>query len=79
MTTELFLGVRLQPNQFQRIKIENFNLNSTVEALKIVAAQRANVQKQSIGKKKFEVIFVVDFWFQSLSIVDLYWMMILLW
>lgn len=45
----LTLGVRLIPNQFQRIKLENVDLGSKVESLKDEAAKQINVQKQGIG------------------------------
>lgn len=49
MATCVTLGVRLLPNQFQRIKVENVDLGSKVELLKDEAAKKINVQKQGIG------------------------------
>lgn len=45
------LGVRLVANKFERIKVDNINLEDKVEALKDEAAKKMNVQKQSIGNK----------------------------
>ncbi|GLV31919.1 hypothetical protein CBL_07678 [Carabus blaptoides fortunei] len=48
MATSVTLGVRLNPSKFQRIKIENVNLDSKVDLLKDEAAKKINVQKQTI-------------------------------
>lgn len=50
MATSVTLGVRLIPSKFQRIKIENVNLDSKVDLLKDEAAKKINVQKQTIGE-----------------------------
>lgn len=50
MASCVTLGVRLVPNQFQRIKIDNIDLGSKVELLKEEAARKIEVPKQGIGR-----------------------------
>lgn len=45
----LLLGVRLIPNQFKCIKLDNVNLDSKVESFKEEAAKKINAQKESFG------------------------------
>lgn len=49
MSASVILGIRLLPNQFQRIKIDNVDLESKVEVLKDEAAKKTNIQKQNLG------------------------------
>lgn len=55
--SEIVLGVRLQPSQFQRIKLENIALTNNVESLKAEAAQKINVESDNIGIYNFVVMF----------------------
>lgn len=48
--TSLTLGIRLIPTEFQRIKVENIDLESKVEILREEAAKKVNIQKQGLGK-----------------------------
>ncbi|KAK5649414.1 hypothetical protein RI129_000443 [Pyrocoelia pectoralis] len=48
MCDNIVLGVRLQPNQYERIKLDNINLENKVELLKEEAAKTLNVEKQRI-------------------------------
>jgi len=48
MSASVILGVRLQPNHYQRIKVDNISLENKVESLKDEAAKKINVQKQNI-------------------------------
>lgn len=47
--TNIVLGIRLIPNQFQRIKLENIDLQSKVHTLKDEAAKQTKRQKQYLG------------------------------
>lgn len=49
MEGSLVLGVRLVPNQYQCIKIENVNLECKVDTLKEKAAKEIKAEKQCIG------------------------------
>ncbi|KAB0800363.1 hypothetical protein PPYR_06103 [Photinus pyralis] len=46
MCDNIVLGVRLQPNQYQRIKLDNINLDNNVGLVKDEAAKTLNVEKQ---------------------------------
>lgn len=50
MNTSVFLGVRLQPNQNQKVKLDNIDLDGKVEMLREEAARKINVQKHTFGK-----------------------------
>lgn len=47
----VLLGVRLIPNQYQCIKIDNVDLESKVDSFKEEAAKKINTPKQSFGKR----------------------------
>lgn len=49
MEGSLLLGVRLVPNQYQCIKIENINLECKVDSLKEKAAKEIKAEKHCIG------------------------------
>lgn len=49
MDGTILLGVRLVPNQFTSVKVENVNLDSKVESFKEEAATKINAKKESFG------------------------------
>lgn len=49
MDASILLGVRLIPNQFTSVKVENVNLDSKVESFKEEAAKKINAKKESFG------------------------------
>ncbi|KAF5279519.1 hypothetical protein FQR65_LT03341 [Abscondita terminalis] len=46
--SDIILGVRVVPNQYQRIKLNNVNLEDKVEFIKDEAAKKINLKKQNI-------------------------------
>lgn len=51
MDGSILLGVRLIPNQFSSVKLDNVNLDSKVESFKEEAAKKINAKTESFGKK----------------------------
>lgn len=50
MTANIILGVRLRPTQFQRIKLDNVDLESKVVNLKEEAAKKINLETHNFGE-----------------------------
>ncbi|XP_012267952.1 ubiquitin-like protein 7 [Athalia rosae] len=48
MSTKLILGVRLTPQTFSTVKLDNFSLDNKVEQLKTEAAFKVNLPKESL-------------------------------
>lgn len=49
MSINLFFGVRLNPNAFERIPLTSVNLDNKIEELKSIASQKTNVPSESLG------------------------------
>lgn len=50
MGTKLLLGVRLTPQSFTTVQLDDVNLLNKVEQLKTEAALKVNLPKDSLGK-----------------------------
>lgn len=59
MSSELILGVRLDPQTFSTIKLNDINFKTKVEELKYETAGKVNLSKDLFG----EVFFVSFFLF----------------
>lgn len=66
----LTLGIRVNPSQYQRIKLENIDFNNKIENLKVEASKKINIPQQGLGKK----FFIIQYNFnKEFFRIDLLW------
>lgn len=56
MTSELHIGVYVDPESSSRIKLNCVNLNTKVDTMKIIISDKANLQKDLIGKNNYSFV-----------------------
>ena len=65
MSSELILGVRLDPQTFSTIKLNDINFKTKVEELKYETAGRVNLSKDLFGEMMFSLFLFVLIFLES--------------